>query len=263
MSSRSFNKEFLDCYGIESFFKSPESGGQKAVYFVVRKGRSQVMKIIHGPKDERFDREMKIYEKYKELDGIPKVFETSEYHGETIIFEEFIEGTTLQNITSDYKENTLTVRELVAGLFRILTPVWKDQYVHRDLKPLNIIIRPDGSPVILDFGIARDLGDLSITGTGGLQPGSWKWAAPEQYFNRKDMISYRTDFFSIGVIAYFLFHQRLPFGNNVEEIHKRFQDGDDKLIIDADCGMKNFLTESMKFRPGHRPRRIEDLANLI
>jgi serine/threonine-protein kinase len=263
MSSRSFNKEFLDCYGIENFFRASEFGGQKAVHFVERNGERQVMKIIHGLKDERFNREMKIYEKYKQLDGIPNVFETSEYHGETIIFEEFIDGITLQNITAKYSGDTSEVRQLVGGLFRILTPVWTDQYVHRDLKPLNIIIRPDGSPVILDFGIARDLGDTSITGTGGMQPGTWKWAAPEQYFNQKVMISYRTDFFSIGVIAYFLFHQRLPFGNSADEINKRFLEGDERLVIDEKCGLKFFLMESMKFRPGHRPRRIEDLANLI
>ncbi len=39
------------------------------------------------------------------------------------------------------------------------------------------MIRSDGTPVLIDFGIARDLGDTSITGTGGAQPGTWKWAA--------------------------------------------------------------------------------------
>lgn len=262
MGIRSFNQTFLDTYNIEKFFAPDKKGGQKSVHFVVIKGEKQVMKLFEGGKDDRFEREMEIYEKYKDIDGIPKIFSISEYHGETVIFEQYIEGDTLLDITEKYSENNSAIKELVKNLFDILTPVWKDKYVHRDLKPENIIIRKNGKPVVIDFGIARDLAASSITGTGR-QPGSWKWAAPEQYNGQKDMISYRTDFFSIGVIAYFLFHQCLPFGNRPEDIDAKFKNNEEAINLSAQCDFKNFLEETLRFRPSHRPKNIEDLYKLI
>lgn len=263
MGSRGFKTEFLNNYRIESFFQNEKKGGQKAVHFVIIDGEKQVMKIFDGGKDLRFEREMRIYEKYKHIKGIPKVYSISEYEGETVIFEEFIEGDTLEDVVHNYTGNDLKVKQLMHELFSILTPIWKDRYVHRDIKPANIIIRPDGSPVLIDFGIARDLGETSITGTGGSQPGTWKWAAPEQYGGQKDMISYRTDFFSLGVVAYFLYHNQLPFGKRPDEIDAKFKSGDESCSIAAECTLANFFKEAMRFKPSHRPKDIDDLVKLI
>ncbi len=96
-----------------------------------------------------------------------------------------------------------------------------------------------------------------------MQPGTWKWAAPEQYAGQKDMISYRTDFFSIGVIAYYSYYQRLPFGNNAKEIDTKFKSRDESFVTNTDCQLNRFLMEAMKFRPAHRPKNIEDLIKLL
>lgn len=263
MGTRGFKDDFLKHYGIESFFQNEKKGGQKAVHFVVIAGKKQVMKIFDGGKDQRFEREMKIYEKYKDSDGLPNIYEISEYEGETVVFEEFIEGHTLEDIVDQYAGDDPRIKELMQKLFAILTPIWEDRYVHRDIKPANIIIRPDGTPVLIDFGIARDLGDTSITGTGGLQPGTWKWAAPEQYHGQKDMISYRTDFFSLGVLAYFLYHKELPFGNRADDIDAKFKSGDESCTIAQGCTITDFLTEAMRFKPSHRPKDIQDLVKLL
>lgn len=55
------------------------------------------------------------------------------------------------------------------------------------MKPESIMIKKDGSTVLLDFGIARHLGATSITSTG-FQPGTYIWAAPEQIQGKKDMM---------------------------------------------------------------------------
>ncbi|HVU97973.1 MAG TPA: protein kinase [Puia sp.] len=262
MGIHSLKQEFLDHFGIKGFFATEKKGGQKRVYFVERDSGKQVMKLFEGGKDERFDREMEIYERYKSMDGIPKIYGTDEYQGEVVVFEQYIEGHTLSDIVSSFAGDNLKVKALLKDLFYILTPIWTDRYVHRDLKPENIIIRVDGKPVILDFGIARDLSASSIT-AAGVQPGTWKWAAPEQYDGRKDMISYRTDFFSLGIIAYFLFYQQLPFGHTSQDISDKFKSGDESFQINANCGFANFLIEALKFKPSHRPKSIEDLINLI
>src|SRR5881275_24064 len=109
MGSKSFKSDFLRYYGIENFFQPDKKGGQKSVHFVVRKGTPQVMKIFDGGKDERFEREMMIYERFKYSDGLPNIFEKSEYEGETIVFEEFIEGSTLEDIIDNYTTDNIKV----------------------------------------------------------------------------------------------------------------------------------------------------------
>jgi serine/threonine protein kinase len=75
--------------------------------------------------------------------------------------------------------------------------------VHRDLKPSNIRVRPDGSPVIIDLGLARhlDLPDLTLTGQGaGI--GTPKYFAPEQFTGTKHEIDTRTDLFALGILMH-------------------------------------------------------------
>jgi serine/threonine protein kinase len=74
--------------------------------------------------------------------------------------------------------------------------------VHRDLKPDNIMFRSESlDPIIVDFGIVRDLGKSSLTPTFVPQgPCSPYFAAPEQLRNEKELIDWRTDQFALGIV---------------------------------------------------------------
>jgi len=262
MGIKSFDRDFLVHYKIEEFFRPEKKGGQKVVHFPVIDGIKQVMKIYPSGMDERFHLEMDIYKKFKGNPGLPVISKIDEYHGELLVFEEYVEGDTLSDIISSYTGDSNKIRKLILGICDIMAPIWKSKYVHRDLKPENIMIRPDGSPVVLDFGIARDLDGVSITATG-LQPGTWKWASPEQYAGKKDMISYRTDFFSLGVVAYYLYHNNMPFGDKIDAIDVKFKSGDETYKIDKGCTLEKFIQESMRFSVAQRPRLVEDLIALL
>lgn len=129
--------------------------------------------------------------------------------------EEYIEGDTLQNRQGDYTD-WLSIRELLLKLIDGMELVWKRNIVHRDLKPANIIIRPDGSPCIIDFGIARFLDMESLTNT--LSPSGPRtplYASPEQMRNDKHLIDMRTDFFALGIIAMELYLGVHPFDPSI------------------------------------------------
>jgi serine/threonine protein kinase len=130
-----------------------------------------------------------------------------------VTIEERIKGEPLsscQFVFSGQPRAVNLLRELVQGLQLL----WENprRIVHRDLKPDNIIIRTDGTPVIIDLGIIREQGSAGVTGTlwniGPCTPG---YASPEQLRNEKRTIDFRADVFALGVIVYELLSGSHPF----------------------------------------------------
>jgi serine/threonine protein kinase len=100
--------------------------------------------------------------------------------------------------------------------------------VHRDIKPDNVMLRQNGvTPVIVDFGLVRDLSAVSITPTWAMNgPGTPLFAPPEQLLNQKAQIDWRADQFSLGVMtsyALFGFHPYAEVGDSPPQIVSRVQ----------------------------------------
>lgn len=246
--------DFLKEFEITEVIEQKPRSGQKQVYIVRIKGEIVALKIIPFV-DDRIERELRICEEFKENSGIPNLLGVKQYGKESVILEEFIPGTVLHDVTAKYKGNSLRVRRLIGEIVSILKPVWEKGYVHRDLKPHNLIIKDDGSPVVLDFGIALDVDGTSIT-PSGVRVLTWRYGSPEQFFYKSELIDYRTDFFCLGIIAFQLYTGGLPFGNTEIEIATRFQQ--DQIIFNLDDdSMTTFVNRALKFSVSERPRSIE------
>ena len=120
------------------------------------------------------------------------------------IIEEFVEGQDLKDVLQ--RGNPWTARR-VAEFFSTLSDgllaLKQNDIVHRDLKPENIRVRPDATPVIIDFGLARHLALPDLTYTiQGAAIGTPLYFAPEQFEGTKHDIDHRTDLFAFGILMY-------------------------------------------------------------
>lgn len=136
--------------------------------------------------------------------------------GEDYFVMEFLEGVSLQAILAH------RVMLPVPEALKILTPVAEALdyahhagVIHRDVKPANIMIQPDGRPKLMDFGVAR-MPTSAITDSGQ-SFGSPSYMAPEQIAS--DDVTPRADLFSFGVVAYEALTGKRPFqGDSITAI---------------------------------------------
>jgi serine/threonine protein kinase/Tol biopolymer transport system component len=145
--------------------------------------------------------------------NILTIFDFLEVGGHHIIVSEFVEGKTLRELITDDIDLGQTL-DVVAQAASALSAAHAAGVVHRDLKPTNIMVRPDGWVKIIDFGLAK------LTQAGGSDGGeSWTlpgavlgtvgYMSPEQA--RGDEIDARTDIWSMGVILYEILARCRPF----------------------------------------------------
>jgi len=97
--------------------------------------------------------------------------------------------------------------------------------LHRDVKPGNVMLTPEGRVLLLDFGLASAEGSVRLTSTGG-QVGSLAWMSPEQLRGQRDAVDARSDVYSLGATLYEMLTLRTPFaGESVEATRARILAG--------------------------------------
>ncbi|MEI7989527.1 MAG: bifunctional serine/threonine-protein kinase/formylglycine-generating enzyme family protein [Chloroflexota bacterium] len=156
----------------------------------------------------RFEREAKRMAKLMHP-NIVKVTDYGEYEGNPYLVMPYLPGGTLKNRSQKFMSYQQAVC-LLAPVARALEYAHRQNTIHRDVKPANILITEDGAPMLADFGVAKIL-DLdegnTLTGTG-MGVGTPKYMAPEQWLNR---VSPQTDVYALGVVFYELLTGRVPY----------------------------------------------------
>jgi len=126
------------------------------------------------------------------------------------IIEDYIEGETLSSILEN---NGAQPQELVIEWAMQICEALeylhtrKPPIIYRDMKPANVMLKPDGNIKVIDFGIAREYKDQSLADTVSL--GTKGYAAPEQ-FGGKGQTDARTDVYCLGVTLYHLLTGQNP-----------------------------------------------------
>jgi serine/threonine-protein kinase len=191
------------------FVRALTPSAQKAA-FHVRDGNSidLCLKIVSPDYErDRLDREIQAMQ----LVDHPNVVKLREYTFSSrpgtlrhFIVEEFIAGKDLaEHFPLGTQIDALSATLFFARVCDGLVALKNKSIVHRDLKPQNIRVRPDGTPVIIDFGLARHLNLPALTHTlQGAGIGTPAYFAPEQFTGTKHDIDHRTDLFALGIMLY-------------------------------------------------------------
>jgi tRNA A-37 threonylcarbamoyl transferase component Bud32 len=142
-------------------------------------------------------------------EGIANVFDYGEEDGSAFLVMELVPGEALSTILErEHVLPTDKVLDIVAQTAAALHAAHAAGLVHRDIKPGNLLITPDGRVKITDFGIARIADQVPLTATGQVM-GTVQYLSPEQASGRS--ASPTTDIYSLGIVAYESLAGRRPF----------------------------------------------------
>ena len=142
-------------------------------------------------------------------ENVCRVYDLVDVGGEEFVSMEFLPGKTLKDIEDE--EKTLPLGRglsIAKGICGGLAAAHRIGVLHRDLKPENVIITQDGTPHLMDFGIAVESAVYTWTKEDTV-PGTPQFLAPELL--RGESPSIRTDVYAMGVLLYEMFTGQVPF----------------------------------------------------
>ena len=199
------------------------AGGMGVVWraYDERLGRDVAVKRLHtraglDPEEaeiwsHRAMREARITARLHHPYAVP-VFDVVEHDGRPCLVMQYFPSRSLAELLAEHGRMPVPeVARLGAEVASALAAAHRAGIVHRDVKPANVLIAPDGTARITDFGIAHAMGDVSLT-TTGMVTGTPAYLAPE--VAKGGDASPASDVFSLGSTLYAALEGRPPFGTS-------------------------------------------------
>lgn len=218
-------------------------GGMSTVYLVVNEktnklwAMKKVRKVEDGDKKylkESLKVEIETLKRLKHP-NLPSVVEVIEQQEEYLVVMDYIEGITLENLLQE--KGSLDEEEVVRYTIQLCDVLSylhtrKPAIIYRDMKPSNVVVKPDGNVVLIDFGTAREFKKNAARDTNNL--GTRGYAAPEQ-FGQRGQTDARTDIYCLGMTMYHLLTAHNPIEPPYEvypitKWNAGFSQGLDKII---------------------------------
>jgi len=157
---------------------------------------------------------------------------------------------------------------LIAALASALAELHARGIVHRDLKPANVMVRPDGSVVLMDFGLARTFEGSSdgLTGTGQ-SLGTPSYMAPEQAIGDGSKVGPAADVWALGVMLYQLIAGCLPFQGTGFEVMARILHMQpappSEMRPVKDARLDAICLQILSKEPAQRPESMKRLVEIL
>lgn len=193
-------------------------------------------------------------------EGIANVFDYGEEEGSAYLVMELVPGEALSTILErEHVLSTDKVLDIVAQTASALQAAHAAGLVHRDIKPGNLLITPDGRVKITDFGIARIADQVPLTATGQVM-GTVQYLSPEQASGHP--ASPTTDIYSLGIVAYEALAGRRPFTgeSQVAIAMAQINETPPDLPVTVSEPVRNLVYSCIAKNPADRPQTAAHLA---
>ena len=271
-----------------------DTGGFKAVYRVTIGGQTEAFKLIQIPTSdgsidaEAFKREMtgrvrREVEALSRCNGpeivklgtlalTPVTISAVDY---VAYSEEFLDGSDLWKliVAGGTKPTEAELRLLFLTMLKAIRNVWALGYVHRDIKPKNVmkLNNPARQFVLLDFGIAYSVQDTGLTAnpTARMPMATYRYLAPEMMNPTfRETIDYRTDLYTTAMTVYEYAAQRHPLAQDRDDlmhtISRALHQPATPLAThrpDLSPGLCQTVDQMLKKKPALRPANLNALIS--
>src|ERR1043165_1727531 len=198
--------------------------------------------------------------------NIVQVYDAGEVSGRPYFTMEFVEGGTLAHHITSSLFPPRRAAEVVATLASAVQFAHKSGFIHRDIKPVNVLMAEDGTPKITDFGLVRliDAG-AEITHTGA-RLGTPAYMAPEQASGNVNAVGPAVDIYALGVLLYEMLTGHPPLeGNSPSETLNKILSEDpappSRMNRDVPRDLETICLKCLQKNPARRYASAQDVAD--
>lgn len=185
-------------------------GANTIVYRAERDGRSYALKIVtkSGDRDDAtaFAREAALLASLQHP-GLVDIYEVGQTDGRPYLIMELVDGRLLSRLLREERMDSARVAAIGAQVAAALGVAHAAGLVHRDVKPDNILVEPDGRVRLIDFGLAAEVN----ADTDDEAVGTFLYSAPEQTGVLRRPVDGRADLYALGVVLYECLTGETPF----------------------------------------------------
>ena len=194
--------------------------------------------------------------------NICPVYEIAEAEGRIFIAMACIEGRSLKDRIAEGPVSLDEALSIARQIGDALAAAHGKGIIHRDIKPGNVMLLPDGRPMLMDFGLAKVAGTTKLTRTGTTM-GTVAYMSPEQV--KGVGADARSDIWALGVVLYEMVSGRAPFGGEYEAALLYSILNEDPVPLagegtDIPAGLDGIIAKALAKDPARRYQKAEEFV---
>ncbi|NNM34580.1 MAG: protein kinase, partial [Gemmatimonadetes bacterium] len=198
-----------------------------------------------------------------EHSNICTILEIGEFEGRLFIAMPYYKGQTLKELLRGGALGAAQAVPIAIGIGKGLAAAHASGVIHRDIKPANVIIRGDGVPIIVDFGVAK-VAQQSLTRTG-VALGTISYMSPEQ--TRGEAVDHRSDIWALGVLLYEMITGSHPFrGHTDQAVQLSILTADPESIsphLDGATGLEQVVQQALEKEADQRWQSVQEMVKAL